>query len=344
MRLETLDRLSFPNLSIRIMLSMLEEAGIDPSSALEAANLDHAAIDDPTGYVTGRQEFDFQLAYVELTSHMPELWFHTGLRYRLPSYGAYGLALLTAMTLRRGVELSGQFSDLNYSLMEYIPLYDKGRLTGLMMDPSGIPEPLRAFSMHRALGSVTTLMQDMWQGNCPVTHLEISMPAFEQRERYEDALRIPIAFGAERNAWLWPAEFEDKPLPMGNVLLEQTYQRQCAEIIGRCTGPQEFVTRAMTALVSGQGTYLTCSELAAALNVSERTMHRRLGENNLSYRMLLDQVRYQHARQLLRSSGLSVEQVAFKLGYSEMAAFTHAFIRWSGQSPSSFRRKPADDN
>ncbi len=344
MRLETLDQLSFPNLSIRIMLSMLEETGIDPSSALRAANLDHAAVDDPNGRVTGRQELDFQLAYVELTRNVPELWFRTGLRYRLPSYGPYGLALLTSMTLRRSIELSGQFSDLNYSLMKYIPLFDKGRLVGVMMDPSGIPEPLRAFSMHRALGSVTTLMQDMWQGACPVTHLEISMPALEQPMRYEDALRIPISFGAERNAWIWPAEFEDAPLPMGNVLLEQTYERQCAEIVGRCTGRGEFVTRAMTAIVSGQGTYLTCSELAAALSISERTMHRRLGENNLSYRMLLDQVRYQHARQLLQSSGMSIEQIAFRLGYSEMAAFTHAFIRWSGRSPSSFRRTPAGDS
>jgi len=343
MRFETLDQLSFPNLSIRIMLSMLDELGIDPSPALHAANLDHAAIEDPNGRVTGRQELDFQFAYVELTGNVPELWFRTGLRYRLPSYGPYGLALLTSMTLRRSIEISGQFSDLNYSLMKYIPLFDKGRLVGVMMDPSGIPEPLRAFSMHRALGSVTTLMHDMWQGACPVTHLEISMPVLEQRAHYEDALRIPISFGAERNAWIWPAEFENALLPMGNVLLEKTYERQCAEIVGRFAGRDEFVTRAKAALVGKQGKYLTCSELAASLSVSERTMHRRLGESNLSYRMLLDQVRYQHARKLLQTSRMSIEQIAFSLGYSEMAAFTHAFIRWSGRSPSSFRHRLVGD-
>jgi AraC-like DNA-binding protein len=338
MRFETLDRLSFPNLSIRIMLSMLEELGIDPSLALHAAKLDHVVIQNPSGRVTGRQELDFQFAYVELTGNMPELWFRTGLRYRLPSYGPYGLALLTSMTLRRSIEISGQFSDLNYSLMKYIPLFDKGRLIGVMMDPSGIPDPLRTFSMHRALGSVTTLMRDMWQGTCPVTHLEISMPALELPAHYEDALRIPISFGAERNAWIWPAGLDDMPLPMGNVLLEKTYERQCAEIIGRCAAQDEFAARAKAALVSEQGKYLTCGELAAALSVSERTMHRRLGERNLSYRILLDQVRYQHARELLQTSRLSIEQIAFSLGYSEMAAFTHAFIRWSGRSPSSFRR------
>jgi AraC-like DNA-binding protein len=344
MRFETLDQLSFPNLSIRIMLSMLEESGIDPSPALEAANLDHTAIEDPNGRVTGRQELDFQFAYVELTGDAPELWFRTGLRYRLPTYGPYGLVLMTAVTLRRGMEISGRFSDLNYSLMKYVPLFDRGRMTGLMMDSSGIPEPLRAFSMHRALGSVTTLIQDMWQGACPLTRIDISLPALEPPERYEGALHTPVTFGAEHSAWIWPPELEDALLPMGDVLLEKTYERQCAEIVGRCANRDEFVTRAMTALVGEQGRYLTCSELAASLAVSERTMHRRLGESNLSYRMLLDLVRYQQARDLLQTSRMSIEQIAFNLGYSEMAAFTHAFIRWSGRSPSSFRRRLVGDS
>jgi transcriptional regulator GlxA family with amidase domain len=59
--------------------------------------------------------------------------------------------------------------------------------------------------------------------------------------------------------------------------------------------------------------------------------------------MLLDQVRYQHARKLLQTSRMSIEQIAFSLGYSEMAAFTHAFIRWSGRSPSSFRHRLVSD-
>jgi AraC-like DNA-binding protein len=40
---------------------------------------------------------------------------------------------------------------------------------------------------------------------------------------------------------------------------------------------------------------------------------------------------------------MSIEQIAFSLGYSEMAAFTHAFIRWSGRSPSSFRHRLVGD-
>jgi len=342
MRFKTLDQLPFPNLSIRIMQLMLEEFGIDPSPALRAANLDQTAIENPNGRVTGRQELDFQLAYVELTGNMPELWFRTGLRYRLPFYGPYGLALLTSITLRRSLEISGQFSDLNYSLMNYVPLFDKGRLIGVTMDPSGIPEPLRAFSVFRALGSVTTLIRDIWQGSSPVTRIEVSMAAPEQPARYEEALRIPVSFGAERNACIWPAGLEDALLPMGNILLEKAYKQQCAELIGRCRGQDDFVSRTKAALVCKDGKYLTCAELAATLSVSERTMNRRLGESNLSYRILLDQVKYQHARELLQTR-MSIEQIAFSLGYSEMAAFTHAFTRWSGTSPSSFKRRIMHD-
>jgi hypothetical protein len=172
MRLETLDRIMFPNLSIRIMRSVLEELGLDAAPALKAAGVNQALIDDPAGQVNGRQELNFQFAYVELTGHAPEVWFRTGLRYRMLTYGAYGFAMMTAQTLRRSLAFSHLFGDLHYSLMHYEPLFEHSALAGVTMDPTPIPEPLREFSMHRALGSVTTILHDIWQGSFPLTRIE----------------------------------------------------------------------------------------------------------------------------------------------------------------------------
>jgi len=74
--------------------------------------------------------------------------------------------------------------------------------------------------------------------------------------------------------------------------------------------------------------------------VAERTLHRRLAAANTSYRALVDEIRETLAVELL-GNNLTVEEVARHLGYSETAAFTHAFTRWRGHPPSHQHRTPA---
>jgi AraC-like DNA-binding protein len=338
MRLETLDRIGFPNLSVRIMRSMLDELGLDSTQALRAAGVAQSLIDDPNGRVTGRQELDFQHAYVDLTGPAPEVWFRTGLRYRMLSYGAYGFAMMAARTLRRALDFSSIFSDLNYSLMNYTVIVEDARLTGVGMDPSSIPEALRDFSMYRALGSVTTMLNDLWQGRFPLTRIEVTLAEPTNSSVYALKLRAPVVFGADRNAWIWPAELEDVALPMSNSVCEETYERQCAEIIARRPTEDPFVRRCLDALVRAGGRYPGPEALAQSLAMSERTLQRRLNDHGVSYRTLLDQVRFQHAQELLQATTMTIDQIAEALGYSELAAFSHAFTRWSGDSPSAFRR------
>jgi AraC-like DNA-binding protein len=71
--------------------------------------------------------------------------------------------------------------------------------------------------------------------------------------------------------------------------------------------------------------------------MSERTLKRRLAEQNTSYTELLDAARRTRALELLGSS-VSIEEVSARLGYSDAANFTRAFRRWTGQSPRALRQ------
>jgi AraC-like DNA-binding protein len=72
--------------------------------------------------------------------------------------------------------------------------------------------------------------------------------------------------------------------------------------------------------------------IAAGMHIAERTLHRRLAREGTSYRALLDEVRETLAKELL-ANGLTVKEVSDRLGYSEPAAFTHAYTRWHGAPP-----------
>ena len=77
--------------------------------------------------------------------------------------------------------------------------------------------------------------------------------------------------------------------------------------------------------------------VARALGVSERTLHRGLRAEGASFRQLLDAVRGELARAMLRNRAVGIAEIAFILGYSEPAAFHRSFRRWTGQTPLKFR-------
>jgi AraC-like DNA-binding protein len=82
----------------------------------------------------------------------------------------------------------------------------------------------------------------------------------------------------------------------------------------------------------------TSAETAAMLGLSERSLRRALRAERTNFRRLLDEVRLEKAIGLLRDARLPIEQIAPQLGYSEPAAFIHAFRRWTGSTPAAFRR------
>ncbi len=77
--------------------------------------------------------------------------------------------------------------------------------------------------------------------------------------------------------------------------------------------------------------------MAAFLNMSERTLKRRLQDEQVSYRELLDESLYQRARDLLDQPRLSVSEIAWRLGYNDVSNFSRAFKRWAGETPRQYR-------
>jgi AraC-like DNA-binding protein len=83
----------------------------------------------------------------------------------------------------------------------------------------------------------------------------------------------------------------------------------------------------------------TCSATTVArfFSMHRRTLHRHLRMEGLAFRQVADEIRYEIACELLENTDMALSQVAAALQYSELSAFTRAFRRWSGQSPSAWR-------
>jgi len=77
--------------------------------------------------------------------------------------------------------------------------------------------------------------------------------------------------------------------------------------------------------------------IARALGCSRQTMYRRLRAEGVTFEQLLDGLRHRLALRFVREQGLSVKEAAYRLGFSDPAAFSRAFKRWTGTNPSAAR-------
>jgi AraC-like DNA-binding protein len=80
-------------------------------------------------------------------------------------------------------------------------------------------------------------------------------------------------------------------------------------------------------------------DVAAALHLSTRSLHRRLAEEGTSFRQVRDRLRRERALQRLENTQQSVAEIAEALGYSEPSAFFRAFVGWTGVSPTLYRKR-----
>ena len=97
------------------------------------------------------------------------------------------------------------------------------------------------------------------------------------------------------------------------------------------------VERRLEPLLASGG--IGIDRVARDLGYSRQTLYRRLKAEGVTYEQLLDGLRRRLALRLVREQGLSVKEAAYRLGFSDPAAFSRAFKRWTGSSPSEMRTR-----
>jgi AraC-like DNA-binding protein len=87
----------------------------------------------------------------------------------------------------------------------------------------------------------------------------------------------------------------------------------------------------------GEGS-VTEATIASDLHMSTRNLNRKLVAENTSFKALLLEIRSELASQYINDASLTLTEISYMLGFSEISSFSRAFKRWTGQSPSEVRR------
>lgn len=153
---------------------------------------------------------------------------------------------------------------------------------------------------------------------------------------YRRFFRVPLRFDADIYAVSFSAGILKRHLPGIDDGMRGLLEREIGLLEARyCDDfPAQVRSLLRPALVTGQH---KAEDIAALLGMHSRTLNRRLAEFGIGFQQLLDEARYEAARQMLQYSDNEVCEISDALGYAAPGVFTRAFRRWSGTTPAQWR-------
>jgi len=119
--------------------------------------------------------------------------------------------------------------------------------------------------------------------------------------------------------------------------VDRIVQEACERTLQELGFERQLPARVRRIAVTPEG-FRSIEEVARDLNLSTRTLKRRLAAEGVTFSSLLDHERYQRAIELIRATDLTLEQIARRLHYSSLTNFARAFRRWTGETPGQYRR------
>src|SRR6266568_3041024 len=172
------------------------------------------------------------------------------------------------------------------------------------------------------------------------THAE---PSY--RAEYDRIFGVPLFFGSHMNALLIDEAILNMKLPRTNPYLSEIMSARADELLKSLESSKTMRGRVENLLIpilhTGEA---SMNVIAVKLGLSRQTLFRKLKAEGVTFEQVLDELRHQMALYYLNGKKVSVNQTAYLLGFSEPAAFSRAFKRWTGSSPRTMQASKIENN
>lgn len=319
--------------AVSLVLDTFKAQGLPSEALLAGSGICAADLSRADTRITTNQEMRVCANAVALRR---DVGLALGRQMHVSAYGMLGYALLTSATFGDALRLALRYPALLGTLFKLSLEADGERIWFTAADYRETPA-MQMFNVELCLASLKVICDDLLGQPLALLGARFEYSAPDYRARYSECFACPLQFDAGTNAFAFDKRWLDQPLPLADAVTHQTMAERCRKQNLEFTGRQAWLGRIRQLLTSQLGAAPGIEGLAAQMNCSPRTLRRHLHDLGCSYQELLDELRFERAKQWLAADELPIYRIAEQLGFSETASFRHAFVRWSGVAPSQFR-------
>ncbi len=323
---------------IEMLVEVLEGQGLSADECLRGSGLKITEIHDPDVRTSVRQYLSVCQNAVRLSVD-PATPFEVGQAMHLSAYGMYGYALMCSPTVRDFFNLGVKYHRLATPTLTIQWREDPDAAVWVFPD-SFISAPsaeLRQFLLEQQFAQHVTHLKDIAGPNCLPVKAHFVHPAPSHAALYTTYLGCPCLFDQEKYELYYPRSILDQKPQLAHRLTSTLLQETCDRLIGQSKTESGTAGEVYQLMMRTPGQFPSMDEAAEALHMTTRTLRRRLQSEGVSFVEIADDVRGSLATEYLRTTELSVEDIAVLVGFNDPANFRRAFKRWTGKNPGEYR-------
>ncbi|MEE1609783.1 AraC family transcriptional regulator [Microvirga sp. CF3016] len=312
----------------------LRDFSIDPDPVIQEAGLDPRLFDDGANVIP-HAALGRLLTLSVARTNCPHFGLLVGRRATILSLGMVGRLMQHSETV--GDAMRALVSNLSIQNRGAVPsltlIGDTAIFTFSVYQPKAeSADQISDGSIAVAVNALRALCGPDW------TPTEVLLPRVGPVEQtpYRRHFRAPVRFDQESASIVFPTQDLQSRVAGADPMMRAMLEERIEHLMG--AGGSQFsddIRRLLRTRLTGNR--CSADDIAHVLAMHRRTLSRRLKETGMGYRAIASEIRFEIARQLLADTHVPLAQIAVALGYSEASAFTRAFRRWSGQTPTAWR-------
>lgn len=328
---------------VKNMIHFAGERGADIGDLLRAVDSRHLDELNDEDRFFDRVQYDRVLQIALRQSRDPSLGLHLGEFLSLSAAGLIVQIVQNSSTVLEALRYTVEFANLGCQELPF-RLEELDHAWELSLQPDAAWEKQYPLSAHQTMDGMMVFTLREFQSITLQQHQPISVhfsyanPA--ARPEYERIFQCPVRLGTSQTAfYLNKAQVADKVVNSDFELL-QMLVRYAGQKLEHMAREEDFGHRVRkTILNMARPHFPGIREAAANLNLSVRTLQRRLKSEGCTYQEVTDELKREFALDYLRNEELSVKEIAYSLDFAEASSFIRSFNRWFGMSPQTYREQ-----
>ncbi|MHA6316617.1 AraC family transcriptional regulator [Altererythrobacter sp. CAU 1778] len=324
------------------MIDAVAARGITVDTVLDRTGLTAAEVRDPHTLTSIGQYLTACENIVAAGAEIDDA-FTIGSRLHLSAYGMYGYALMCSPTMREFFDFAVRYQPLatpalrlgwrvegDRAIWEFREIYRE-----VMSDE------LRTFLVRQQMKMTFTHIRDtVGTDNLPVcASFALSEDSFADQDERE--LHCECRYDQDAHELHYPVGILDRTPELGNRLTRAMLEETCDRLVGQAQLNSGLAGEVYQLLLLAPNRFPSMQAVAEQMGMQERTLRRRLTAEDTSYGNIVDDVRRKLTLEYLQTTRMSVDDVAWKVGFSESANLRRALKRWTGQTVGDLRANEA---
>lgn len=318
---------------------VLEEYGFELTDYLEAGGL-------PTNLLEGNAQEVSEESYYALFDHLLKsvdvqgLGLKIGQKFSFADYGILGYAMLSCPTLYDAIKTIVRYQEIigSYYVTESLHVEKDMAYISVLCRETLLQKDLLRFEVEKSFSQWITPRVIITKAKDFRLHrVDFTFEDPGYCELYQSLFKCPVYFNQPANRLCFPAKLLNQPLDLANEATTKVCQQQCDAILKSLKQQSGLVEQIRQIVMEHPEQPPAPEKIAGMLNISYRTLRRRLNDVETSLTEIIYDVRMSLARSYLRQTELSIKEIAFMLGYSEVSNFYRSFKKFSGQTATDYR-------